>query len=546
MIKNNIVSILSSRSFLKLHKDLLCDLGVRQTVLLSALLDKADYFGRMIEGQRGSWDGWFFVSREDLFIDSRIPIESQKKIIDELKKKNVIETKLKGLPRKKHFRINDQGVSSSLSRGEKVRNKEIAHKRQNTSAINPKDQVYANGTNEVYVNPENTPILIRTNINNNQTNKNLSKDKLSAPRAHKLNSTTIEIINYWNEEALKYKNKKLVTKPSIHKVDLKNPTDVIIRTDNVIKCLLKNKLFQNNYKLKNKDIPKDKYNVDEIKNIISQYMKLFINGNSYKKGDITKTKLHKSIADFFYFPMVNLSYFVAVSANEVKGLSEIINEEQNDIHELDTELLERYEELFPVDYLNQYDSKIVTAINNIYTANQNIIKYGNPVHHREDGWVELDGCNDGFVDEHIKYLKSFKDVTYGHLKLSGKIFEIFNKKMKDQYKVDVDLLIKGEWREAYKGKIKRVKNKAGKFNIGNYWYELDLFASWEYLDLIREAFVEDLKAGKIKDGLIERKLKNDRVLDNLKKFGVEDVADYYDLCIPKDIDEDPFNGMNIL
>tara|TARA_R100000005_G_C4984637_1_gene193322 strand:+ start:886 stop:1566 length:681 start_codon:yes stop_codon:yes gene_type:complete len=102
--------LLASSSFLVVNKFLAKKIGLKPSVLLADLISKEQYFkenGKCVEG-------FFFNSRENITKDTTLTRYEQDKAIKKLIDLNFIETKLKGIPAVKHFKINENKIVSFL------------------------------------------------------------------------------------------------------------------------------------------------------------------------------------------------------------------------------------------------------------------------------------------------------------------------------------------------------------------------------------------------------------------------------------------------
>jgi len=102
--------LLSSTAFLIVNKDLARIIGLKETVLLADLISKEDYF--INNGMR---DGWFFNTEHNIEQDTTLTPYQQRNALKTLKKYEIIQTKRKGIPAKKYFKINEEQVVKFLN-----------------------------------------------------------------------------------------------------------------------------------------------------------------------------------------------------------------------------------------------------------------------------------------------------------------------------------------------------------------------------------------------------------------------------------------------
>ena len=102
--------LLSSTAFLILNKSVSKQLGLKAAVLLADLISKEEYFI-----QNGMIDGWFFNTEANIEQDTTLTPHQQRKALKTLKKWQIIETRRKGVPAKRYFKINEEQVIKLLN-----------------------------------------------------------------------------------------------------------------------------------------------------------------------------------------------------------------------------------------------------------------------------------------------------------------------------------------------------------------------------------------------------------------------------------------------
>ena len=103
--------LLSSSAFLVVNKFLANEIGLNATILLSDLVSKEQYF---IENGTIN-NGWFYNTALNIEKDTTLTHYQQKKAIETLENICFIETKLKGLPAKLHFKILEKNILRYLN-----------------------------------------------------------------------------------------------------------------------------------------------------------------------------------------------------------------------------------------------------------------------------------------------------------------------------------------------------------------------------------------------------------------------------------------------
>ncbi len=155
----NVLQLLASSNFIVLNKNVINVLGLEEALILGELSSEYDYWIK-----RGELDdGWFFSTVENIENNTTLNDYKQRKAIDNLIKMNIIEVKVKGLPAKRYFKINEEQVIKLLNI--KFSNN-LSYSSQNFKELDIKNLKSNNNI-----------------INNNKINKN--KDKDSKPTRHK-------------------------------------------------------------------------------------------------------------------------------------------------------------------------------------------------------------------------------------------------------------------------------------------------------------------------------------------------------------------------
>lgn len=188
-------SILASTPFLILNKCLLVNLGVEASLVLSDLIQKEQYFKESCQDN----DGFFFNVTNDISCSTTLSYYQIKQALSVLEKWGIIQVVLKGVPAKKHFKIDHSQILNFLNtRIEK--NEELDCKNFNNKMLN----------NSKTIN-NNKEIKIKNNIVNTRKEKSNLIGSLTAKDFMVANANTIAIelgqkelledfVDYWTEE----------------------------------------------------------------------------------------------------------------------------------------------------------------------------------------------------------------------------------------------------------------------------------------------------------------------------------------------------------
>tara|TARA_R100000353_G_scaffold131670_1_gene93407 strand:- start:1311 stop:2096 length:786 start_codon:yes stop_codon:yes gene_type:complete len=171
-------SILASTPFLILNKCLLVNLGVEASLVLSDLLQKEQYFKESCQNN----DGFFFNVTNDISCSTTLSYYQIKQALSVLEKWGIIQVVLKGVPAKKHFKIDHAQILNFLNtRIEK--NEELDCKNFNNKMLN----------NLKTIN-NNKEIKIKNKVYTRKQ-KFLNEIKELEPKEH-----IEDFVDYWTEE----------------------------------------------------------------------------------------------------------------------------------------------------------------------------------------------------------------------------------------------------------------------------------------------------------------------------------------------------------
>jgi len=118
-----ITDLLRNDGFIIYNKNLAKNIGVNEAILYSELLSRWNYFK-----QRGQLteDGFFFNTVKDLEDGTALSDYQQRRALNSLKEKGLIEMEVRGIPAKRYFRIVEDGelITSYLMPPEEDRSQE--------------------------------------------------------------------------------------------------------------------------------------------------------------------------------------------------------------------------------------------------------------------------------------------------------------------------------------------------------------------------------------------------------------------------------------
>ena len=135
-------SILATTPFLIINKCLLVNLGVDASLVLSDLIQKEQYFKYSSQDN----EGYFFNVTNDISCSTTLSYYQIKQAISVLEKWGIIKVVLKGVPAKKHFKIDHSQIlnflKSSIKKTEELDCKNFNNKMlNNSSSINNNKEI---------------------------------------------------------------------------------------------------------------------------------------------------------------------------------------------------------------------------------------------------------------------------------------------------------------------------------------------------------------------------------------------------------------------
>ncbi len=107
----NILQLLASSSFITLNKNVIKAVGLEEALLLGELCSEYDYWIKREELQ----DGYFFSTVENIEENTTLNDYKQRKSLKTLQQLKIVDVKVKGLPAKRYFKINEEQLIKLLN-----------------------------------------------------------------------------------------------------------------------------------------------------------------------------------------------------------------------------------------------------------------------------------------------------------------------------------------------------------------------------------------------------------------------------------------------
>ena len=179
-----IITFISSRNYIAVNRILMKEYGLHEAILLGELASEYDYWeaqGQITE------DGFFYSTVENIKENTTLSDSQQRKAINNLVKAGVLDVKLKGIPAKRFFKINENAILGLINPQNKY------SKKESSSSLK----------------------IEELDMQNSDTNKN--KEIKITNKNKKENNIYVDIIDYLNEKAnTHYKPKSKQTQQHIN------------------------------------------------------------------------------------------------------------------------------------------------------------------------------------------------------------------------------------------------------------------------------------------------------------------------------------------
>lgn len=169
---NGILNLLANDNYLIVNRTLMKELGLEESIIIGELASEYNYYKKNNTLEENDY---FYSTIENVEKNTGINEYKQRKALNNLKSKKIIDIKIKGIPAKRYIKINESKISEILN-----------IKSQNnlrTSSLNFKELV---------------PEKLKTN-NNNKNNKNKEIHKESYFNSENLDKAIKEWLEYKKE-----------------------------------------------------------------------------------------------------------------------------------------------------------------------------------------------------------------------------------------------------------------------------------------------------------------------------------------------------------
>lgn len=113
-MEDSIVNILANDNYIIVNRSLIKELGLKETIILGELASEYNYYKKTNELDE---DGYFYSTIENIENNTSLSSYEQKKCLDNLSKRGLIDVILKGIPAKRHIKINTSQIINLFTNG---------------------------------------------------------------------------------------------------------------------------------------------------------------------------------------------------------------------------------------------------------------------------------------------------------------------------------------------------------------------------------------------------------------------------------------------
>ena len=137
----SILQLISTRNYISLNKDLIRLLGLEEAIILGELASEFDYWEREDKLE----EGYFYSTVENIEANTTLSDHKQRKALKNLKSKNLVDVKVKGIPAKRYIKINEDQVLNLINsqflknlrtRNENIEELEVKKLKRNNNITN--------------------------------------------------------------------------------------------------------------------------------------------------------------------------------------------------------------------------------------------------------------------------------------------------------------------------------------------------------------------------------------------------------------------------
>lgn len=199
----SLFGLLASSNYIIINRDVLKKVGLDAAVMLAELADEERYYedtGKIMDG------GWFFSTLTNIGARTGLSRWKQDRALEALKSCNLVEYSVKGVPPKRYFKLNQDGLQEIIN-GKPIC-KPLANQNVSHSQIDLQESnklICENPTNRFVSHSQQRITNKRITTGEEEQSKENIKKKHSPAKldAATTDASVLEVVSYLNEKANK-------------------------------------------------------------------------------------------------------------------------------------------------------------------------------------------------------------------------------------------------------------------------------------------------------------------------------------------------------
>lgn len=104
-MEDSIINLLANDNYIIVNRSLIKQLGLKETIILGELASEYNYYKK---NDLLDEEGYFYSTIENIQENTTLSAYEQKRCLDNLNKRNMVNVIIKGIPAKRHIKINSE------------------------------------------------------------------------------------------------------------------------------------------------------------------------------------------------------------------------------------------------------------------------------------------------------------------------------------------------------------------------------------------------------------------------------------------------------
>lgn len=138
MEQDSVINLLANDNYIIVNRSLIKEIGLKETIILGELASEHNYYKKnnLLDDK-----GYFYSTIENVQENTSLSSYEQKKCLDNLSKRKIIDVVVKGIPAKRHIKINSfqlinlfaNNLETSFQKNEKLDSKKLGTNNNNNN-----------------------------------------------------------------------------------------------------------------------------------------------------------------------------------------------------------------------------------------------------------------------------------------------------------------------------------------------------------------------------------------------------------------------------